>query len=889
MEINPGLICSQQVRKEAKVQNGHSRIHKGAVERRSFHDINRHIRCLSSHSHSPFPQEIPEICIPREDLPIQSSSHGTDQQSQNLHKSGQSHLPISSQAPDPHFPVPRRLASAGAFSTGSGCKYTSSVIYHSTPRLDHQSREIGPDSSSGFPVSIIPFPPGPGQGCSHGGEVEENSRENSSVHAENNLYSQRVAVCPRTANSHRKVGEIRNVTYSTNSSPNAPSVVPLQRQTNRYSSSLTSGQTGTPMVDCQRQCDVRSSNNTSTTSSSSVHGCQPHRLWRNHEWPGGVRNMEQSGTTPTQQCPGIVRGLESVTAFPGPIERNICTGSFRQCCSCCLHQKAGRDSISNPVVLHPTNVQLAGESSNHHKVQTYSRETQCSGGFSVKDRTDHSNRVVNSSSNSSGSVECMGEAANRSLRDPPQLQTSNICVTSSRQHGTRGGCPVHGLEQSVCICIPSNSNSGNGSTENTTSSVSNNSDSTNVAQPKVVPSTSRASGGLPQEDPRVEKTAQTTPVINLPRQSGGVQSSRLEIIQQSHRARGFSEEVTAKMARPHKKSTQDLYEGKWNIYCSWCKERDLNPIHSTNVEVADFLLHLHQDKKLMAVTIEGYRTAISNTLKAVNPDIQIGTDPYISSLMSNFERTRVKNKSRIPPWNLSIVLRKLSQSPYEPMKKADMKYITRKTVFLLALASGKRRSELHAMRKDIMYTEHYSSVTILPNPEFVSKTQLAGKGGNILKPVDIKSLNNFVDDRMSEDLKLCPVRALRYYLKRTAPFRRNRDQLFISYQENRNKDIHPNTVSSWIKNTILDTHEGANEEDLKITGVKAHQTRGVAASLALITNASLDEIMNACSWKAHTTFSSFYLKDLALIRDEMHHLGPVIAAGHVAKVSGSTQ
>ena len=38
----------------------------------------------------------------------------------------------------------------------------------------------------------------------------------------------------------------------------------------------------------------------------------------------------------------------------------------------------------------------------------------------------------------------------------------------------------------------------------------------------------------------------------------------------------------------------------------------------------------------------------------------------------------------------------LIKAPFEPMKDTDLKHLTLKTAFLLALASGKRRSEIHA-------------------------------------------------------------------------------------------------------------------------------------------------------------------------------------------------
>ena len=47
-------------------------------------------------------------------------------------------------------------------------------------------------------------------------------------------------------------------------------------------------------------------------------------------------------------------------------------------------------------------------------------------------------------------------------------------------------------------------------------------------------------------------------------------------------------------------------------------------------------------------------------------------------------------------WNLSLVLHQLTKAPFEPIKEASLKHLTFKTVFLLGLGSGKRRSEIHA-------------------------------------------------------------------------------------------------------------------------------------------------------------------------------------------------
>ena len=46
-----------------------------------------------------------------------------------------------------------------------------------------------------------------------------------------------------------------------------------------------------------------------------------------------------------------------------------------------------------------------------------------------------------------------------------------------------------------------------------------------------------------------------------------------------------------------------------------------------------------------------------------------------------------------------------SKPPYEPLREASFKHLTLKTVFLLAMASAGRRSELQALRFDQNYIQ----------------------------------------------------------------------------------------------------------------------------------------------------------------------------------------
>ena len=207
-----------------------------------------------------------------------------------------------------------------------------------------------------------------------------------------------------------------------------------------------------------------------------------------------------------------------------------------------------------------------------------------------------------------------------------------------------------------------------------------------------------------------------------------------------------------------------------------------------------------------------------------------------------------------------------------------LKHLTFKTGFLLALGSDKR-SEIHAwLYKNIRHQENWNQVSLYPSPSFLFKNQLARDGPASVAPVVIPALAPTLDKSLLEDKSLCPVRALRYYLDRTKNLREGKDLVFVSFRKGLQKDIVPATISSWVKQTVLLCYQLS---DQNLHQVRAHDVGAFAASQAFQGGVSLDQILSACHWKAHNTFTQSYLKDLAWTDSELYHLGPVVAAQQI--------
>ena len=304
----------------------------------------------------------------------------------------------------------------------------------------------------------------------------------------------------------------------------------------------------------------------------------------------------------------------------------------------------------------------------------------------------------------------------------------------------------------------------------------------------------------PKTTPTNPITAQTTTEQPIPHSPGIPQPSRLVSRSTILQNLGFTAEVADRIAAPQRLSTRAIYASKWAVFQRWCAHEQVDFRAPSIKDICNFMCFLFNEKNRRPSTIEGYRTAIADTLG--NTPLDISNNPEIARLIASFHRDKPKASRSIPTWNLSLVLHQLKQPPFEPLEEASLKYATWKTVFLLALASGKRRSEIHAWTMDgLLCLGDWDQIQLTPSPVFIAKNQLAREGTQTISPVVIPALKTTQDDR-DTGILLCPVRALSIYLKLTAELRQDKTLLFISYKHGHSKDILCSTISSWIKNTV---------------------------------------------------------------------------------------
>jgi hypothetical protein len=191
----------------------------------------------------------------------------------------------------------------------------------------------------------------------------------------------------------------------------------------------------------------------------------------------------------------------------------------------------------------------------------------------------------------------------------------------------------------------------------------------------------------------------------------------------------------------------------------------------------------------------------------------------------------------------------------------------------LALASGRRRSEVHAFSTShscLRFSRDKSSVTLLTDPAFLGKNQIPDKGA---EPIYIPAL-----PQDSDSVSRCPVRILSIYLTRTASLRSSTNKrLFIPIKKGVS-DLSVKTISTW---TISLAYKSSGQVILDKFQVKAHDVRALASSWALYNNASLNEVLSADFWRGESSFVSHYLRSMSVQADNLFSLGPIVSAQRV--------
>ena len=882
MEANTGPEQVKPFSQSGEIQNGNTGNHQNIPPARGVGHLSGLQGCLLPYSDTEPVQEISQIPCPRSDLPIQSVAFRTVHSTHGIHYFSQGGETDGHAQGYKDPPVPRRLVGKSQFIPCLSPAYADSSTNVSRTRLAGKHRKIGTGTQASLQLRRLPVRSQDRPGPTDPGPVGKPPRQNSDTFVTTGLSGPAIHVSDRPVDGHRKTGSFRPSAHE------AHSVAPQKplEGTGISRKDYPSAQVPAPtlaMVATGGQCSPRPTFTPHKACSADLYRRIKRRMGRSLKRAHCKRVLVGTGKQTAHQLPRTKGSLASFKGVSGSLRGRNRPSSYRQHHSGSVHKQGRRHEVGPPVCPPLEDIDLVLPETGDSQSPTYSRPSKCDSRQAIQARSDYPNRVVPPSGGLSRNMQQVAPAPRRSVCHEVQSQTASICIPSSGLPSFCSRCAHSAMGGSGCICLSTNPHIGQGGGEVIELSMQEtNPHCTRVAQHALVlgpgehvqsgpPQTSKSAQSVDtalQSDPS-QKSDKPEPSCMAPRAS-------------AIRKQGFSEAVATRIEAPQRRSTRSVYEAKWSIFTKWCIANQVDFKSPPLKSVADFLLYLFEVKNLQPSTIDGYRSAIADKLG--NVILNVSKDENLTRLLDSFHRDRPKGRRGIPSWNLSLVLHQLTKAPFEPLREASLKHLTFKTVFLLALGSGKRRSEIHAWQhKNIRHQSDWSKVSLFPSPSFLSKNQLAKEGPESVAPVVIPALAPTLDRSLKSDKSLCPVRALHYYLDRTSGMRQDKDLVFVSFKKGFDKDISPATISSWIKQTVILCYELSDHRAHTLHQVKAHDVRAFAASKAFQSGVSLEQILSACHWKSHNTFTQFYLKDVAWADSELYHLGPVVAAQQVHK------
>ena len=678
-----------------KFQDGDPRVHPRLPQKRGVGHIYRPHQRLPTCTY-PHP-EIPQVSFPRCHLPVHQPTFRASNSPPHFHQYSQGSktdsLTIRNQAP----PVPGRLVNQRPLKTnmhGSDSKTTKAGEGFG---LYSQPQEVRPHSFPEVRLPRIPFFTGFGSCEAHARQVDKTSGDVSSSLLEvcyqcKDSYVHHWLTC--IDGEDCTIGQDAYETFSV-ASQNSLEISNASGHTDPLESE---NDTTRGMVVRPSKCATRRISPPQGTQKTYLYRRLKRRLGRSLRSKFYRRSLVSHREASSHQ-PIRTEGGSSGSAFlPNRLQKQSSPYRLRQHLGGGLHQQTGQHKISRTLCSNVENPHLVSPKQCHTQSETHTGFTQCNSRRPLKEEPDPTNRVVPISTDLQTNFQTLGESPSGPVRNQPEQKTSYICLSDSGSSGLGSRCPQHPMGKPGCLRFSSHCPTAQGCTKISISNVQDDSDCPRLADKTMVLGPGGIVSGHPETTPTHTHSAQTTTEQPLPCQPNIPEPPCLVSRSSALQEHGFSAEVAERIAAPQRLSTRSIYASKWTAFQRWCTDKQVDFRNPSIGDICNFFWYLFNDLNRCPSTIEGYRTAIADTLG--NTKQNISTNTEIARLIASFHRDKPKNSRPIPKWNLSLVLQRLTQPPFEPQEEAGLKFITWKTVFLLALASRKMRSEIHAWTLD---------------------------------------------------------------------------------------------------------------------------------------------------------------------------------------------
>ena len=848
VETDPQSKASKQsLYKDKTFQDGNSGVDHSNFDKEHVGYVDRSQGRISTHSDPPRLPKVPGVPLQKHRLSVQRSPVWPCNRSTGLHSGLQSRFSVPQEKRNPSICLPGRLAHSSSHQRSGLKRHKVRDHYIAGPRLGHK---LGQIKSGTFPGSHLPG----GSSELHFGKSFSNSGENPNrvlIGDKNSreylLHGPSMASFP---GCHSQPSRHFTILPTQNAPSTISAVTTLQTgQSLHANDGSVRGGIDTVHTVVGESSEHRSGERFFSAQSSDINHnrCLQLRLGGCLGRPLDLGPLVRQGASAPHQCVGTScrsKGHRSLGRRTANV-RSDCP--IRQLHDRVVHKPSRGHQVQDPLPNNVGSTNPLPGIRDKSEGQSSSRKAEHPSRRPFQGQVQRK-RVV--------PLPDVGQSCFSALRPPidgpvchsGQCQASGVLHEILSPPGVGNGRSSSELEQPLDLRLSSVEARSHCPAETISVQRGHVIDRSMLAEPAMVPVNPPATSGpsVQVSEPATSSNSKQRPDTASRHQSSTLDS--VEIVNRRFQAAGLSQRAAELATRARRGTTSKTYNSRLEKFFQWSASHSKDPLEASVDDVCSFLILLFDEGKQVS-TIRNYRSAISAVHKGFQDGSTLSNNEAVSKLLRGMFNSRPPVRRLAPSWSINEVLRSLMGAPYEPMDRAPLDALTHKTLFLVAAASARRRSELHALSvKKGFIRFSPAGVHLLPDPSFLAKNQSASFTPKAIVLPTLSSVSSIREDHL-----LCPVRALKWYTHRTKHLRGS-TALFIlprSPYTPASKD----TISKWLIRLIL-PHVQPNEY------VRAHDIRAHASSKAWFQGVPLQDIMDAAAWKTPSSFVSCYLTDI---------------------------
>ena len=635
MEASHRPKQAQHFSTRRKVQNGNSRVHQDLPDSRGVGIVDRSVGRLPTHPHPPKLKEIPKVLLQVTGVPVHLPPIRTSHSPPGLYndcKGSETDGPLQRTK---NSPIPGRLADQVSVSGGSPSEHSGGGRPNPVLGVDNKSGKIRTETYSGVFVRGLRIP-------SRFSPCKTHSREMAQLQdLILRLKSKRVltARCLMSligllASTEKMVPEWTPSHEALSvSSQGALEISSVAGQPPALDRSHCSPPR---LVAKPRKHDERCRPSSQRPQYPTLYRRLKRRLGRSLRSKFYKGSVVRSGKKATHKCPRIEGGLPGPSRLQGPVPEPNSAGCDGQLNSGSLHQQTRRNSLSRDVGSPVEDHDLVPSLPHNIESQAHSRVPECDGRPSVQVQPSADNRMVCASAGVQTDLPEVVHTSCRLICHSPKPQTSTVRISCPSPKGLGHRCSKHKLDEPHGLCLPSYGSLSQGDPKDQAMQLPYHRNSPRLARDALVLGPSAALNRDPTTTPSVNDPSQTVPPVCVPQQPTTAQPPRLVSRSGQLQEQGFSVEVAERIAAPQRSSTRTIYKSKWALFEKWCRENSVDFSTPSVKQISDFFMYLYQDLNRRPSTIDGYRTAIVDTLGPSAHHIAHNAD--LHSLLSSFQR-----------------------------------------------------------------------------------------------------------------------------------------------------------------------------------------------------------------------------------------------------------